>query len=128
MRFLARLVAIFIVIVGITGIVAPGTLLAIGQYVATPAGLYAIAAIRVTIGIVLIMVASRARAPRLLRALGAVVLLAGLLTPLFGVERTRAVLEWESTQGNALIRAGAVLALALGGFLAFAVAPARRTV
>ena len=126
MRYLAQLVAIFVVIVGITGVAAPGRLLAIGQYVATPAGLYAIAAIRVAIAIVLMMVASRSRAPRLLRVLGAVVLVAGLVTPLFGVERTQAVLEWESTQGTALIRAGAILALALGGLLAFAVAPVRR--
>jgi hypothetical protein len=128
MRYLALLVAVFIVIVGVTGVFAPDTLLAIGQYAATPAGLYAIAAIRVAIAIVLIMVAPHSRSPRLLRALGAVVLVAGLVTPLFGVERTRAILEWESTQGTALIRVGAVLALALGGFLAFAVTPVRRAV
>jgi hypothetical protein len=128
MRYPALLVAMFIALVGVTGVFAPDRLFEIGRYVATPAGLYAIAAVRVAVAVVLIMVAPRSRAPRLLRTLGAVVLLAGLMTPLFGVERTRAILEWESTQGTALIRAGAVLALVFGGFLAFAVTPVRRAV
>lgn len=60
------------------------------------------------------------------RIQGAVVLVAGLATPLFGVERTRAILDWESTQGTALIRVVAGLVLAIGGFVAFAVATGRR--
>jgi ribose/xylose/arabinose/galactoside ABC-type transport system permease subunit len=128
MRYPALLVAAFITVVGITGVFAPDRLFENGRYVATPGGLYAIAAIRLAVGVVLLLVAQRSRTPRLLRTLGAIVLVAGLATPLFGVERTRAILDWESTQGTGLIRAGAVLALALGGFLAFAVTPARRTV
>jgi hypothetical protein len=128
MRYLALLVAMLVVLVGITGVIAPDSLFAIGRYVVTPAGLYAIAVARIVVGIVLIMAAPLSRAPRLLRGLGGLVMLAGLMTPLFGVERTRAVLEWESAQGTALIRLGGVLALALGGFLAFAVSPVRRTV
>jgi hypothetical protein len=126
MRYLALAVAAFLALVGITGVFAPDLLVAIGRYVVTPAGLYAIAVVRVAVGIVLIMAAPLSRAPRLLRALGALALLAGLMTPLFGVERTRAVLEWESAQGTALIRAGAAVAVVLGGFLAFAVSPVRR--
>lgn len=128
MRYLALLVAMVVVLVGITGVFSPDTLFAIGRYVVTPAGLYAIAVVRIAVGVVLIMVAPRSRAPRSLRAFGGLILLAGLMTPLFGIDRTRAVLEWEATQGTALIRAGAVLALALGGFLAFAVSPVRRSV
>jgi hypothetical protein len=128
MRYLALLIAMAAVAVGITGLFAPDTLFAMTRYVGTPAGLYAIAVVRVAVGVVLIMVAPLSRAPRFLRAAGGLVMLAGLMTPFFGVERTRAVLEWEATQGTALIRAGAAVALALGVFLAFAVSPVRRTV
>ena len=38
-----------------------------------------------------------------------------------GIERARAVMEWESMQGSALLRTGAVVALAAGAFVAFAV-------
>lgn len=126
MKTLTRLVALFVMVVGVTGIVAPERLIALRQYVITPSGLWAIAALRVGIGLVLISVARVSRAPRTLRALGAVVVVAGLVTPLFGVERSRAVLDWEATQGLALVRVGAGLALVLGGFIAFAVAPRRR--
>lgn len=126
MRPLALLVALFAMLVGVVGLVTPDRLMTIGRYVATPAGLYAVAAVRVAIGLVLMLAAPISRVPRTLRVVGAVVLVAGLATPLFGVERTRAILDWESTQGTALIRVGAGLALAVGGFIAFAVAPGRR--
>jgi hypothetical protein len=128
MRSLALIVALFVMLAGMTGVFAPDSLMTIGRYVVTPAGLYAIAAFRVAVGIVLIMVAPPSRAPRTLRVFGAVVLLAGLMTPLFGVERACAILEWESAQGTALVRVGAGLVLAIGGSLAFAVAPVRRAV
>jgi hypothetical protein len=121
MRFLALLVALFVMVVGLAGVFTPDVLLGMRQYVATTGGLYVIAALRVGIGLVLILVARTSRAPKTLRAIGIAVIIAGLATPLFGVERTRAVLEWESRQGTALIRIGGGLALALGGFLAFAV-------
>ena len=126
MRSLALLVALFIMAVGMAGLFAPDRLMTVGRYVVPPVGLYAIAALRVGIGLVLILVAPISRAPKTLRAFGAIALVAGLTTPLFGVERARAIVNWEATQGTALLRVGAGLALALGGFIAFALAACRR--
>jgi hypothetical protein len=126
MKIAASLVAVFAIVVGVVGIFTPDSLMAIGRYVVTPVGLYVIAALRVVIGLVLMLVAPISRVPRTLRVVGAVVLVAGLATPLFGVERTRAILDWESTQGTALVRVMAGLVLAIGGFIAFAVATGRR--
>ena len=94
--------------------------------VLTPAGLLAIASARIAIGVLLIMVAPGSRAPRVLRALGGFLLLAGLATPLFGVERSRAIVEWEATQSLALRRAVATLIAVFGVLLAFAVSGRRR--
>ena len=126
MKFFALLVALLIMVVGLVGVVMPDGLIAVGRYVVTPVGLYAMAAVRVGIGILLMLVAPISRAPKTLRALGAVVLVAGLATPLFGVARTLAIFDWEVTQGTALIRVTAGLVLAIGGFIAFAVAAGRR--
>jgi hypothetical protein len=126
MRIAVLLVALFATVIGVVGIFSPESLLTIGRYVVTPVGLYAVAALRVAIGLLLLLAAPISRVPRTLRVVGAVVLVAGLATPLFGVERTRAILDWESTQGTALIRVGAGLVLVLGGFIAFAVATGRR--
>jgi hypothetical protein len=126
MRFLALLVALLIVVVGLAGVFAPDRLITVGRYVVTPVGLYAIAALRIGIGLVLMVVAPVSRAPKTLRAFGAVVFIAGLVTPLFGVERTRAIVDWEATQGTFFVRVGAGLAVAIGSFIAFAVAAGRR--
>jgi hypothetical protein len=122
MRSLALLVALFVMAVGMVGVFTPDSLLAVGRYVVTPGGLYAVAALRIGIGLVLMLAARITRAPRTFRALGAFVIVAGLATPLFGVERSRAILDWEATHGTALIRVGAGLGVILGGFIAFAVA------
>jgi hypothetical protein len=126
MRLLALLVALFIMVVGIVGVVAPDRLMTVGQYVITPVGLYAISALRVGMGLVLMLVAPISRTPKTLRALGAVVLVAGLATPLFGVDRARAIADWGATQGTALLRGAGGLMLAIGSFIAFAVAAGRR--
>jgi hypothetical protein len=126
MKTLTLLIALFVMVVGVTGIVMPQSLIAVGKYVITPSGLWAIAALRVGSGLLLISVARVSRAPRTLRALGAVVVVAGLVTPLFSVERLRAILDWEATQGSAFIRVVAGLVVLLGGFIAFAVTPRRR--
>ena len=58
-----------------------------------------------------------------LQAAGGLMLLAGMATPLFGVERTRAVLAWEAAQGPWLIRLTGVIVIALGGLLTIALRP-----
>jgi hypothetical protein len=128
MRSLALLVAVFVMLVGVAGTFAPDRLMTFGRYAVTPVGLYVIAALRVGIGLVLILVAAISRAPRTLRVFGAVAFVGGLATPLLGAERARAILDWQSSQGTVLTRVGAGLALAIGGFIAFAVAAGRRAV
>jgi hypothetical protein len=118
----ALLVALFTIVVGIVGLVSPDSVTTIRRlYFATPVRLYAAASLRVAMGLVLILGAPSSRAPKTLRVLGAVVCMQGLAAALFGPDRARAILEWEAMQGTALLRAGAMVALASGGFVAFAV-------
>ena len=122
MRIAALLVAVFTIVVGIVGIVSPDSVTTVRrQYFATPVGLYAAVALRVAMGLVVILVAPTSRAPKTLRALGAVMCMQALAATLFGPDRARAILEWETMQGTALLRVGAAVALAAGGFMAFAV-------
>ena len=127
MRVAALLVALFTILVGMVGLVSPDSLTAVRRlYFATPIGLYSGGAVRVAMGLVLILSAPTSRAPMTLRALGAVVCMQGLAATLFGPDRARAILEWEAMH-TALLRAGALVALAAGGFVAFAVTKPRRT-
>jgi hypothetical protein len=122
MRSAAVLVAAFTIIVGIVGLIFPesGTT-ARRLYFATPAGLYAAGIVRLAMGLVVILYAPASRAPKTLRALGALMCMQALTATLLGPDRARAVLDWETMQGTALLRVGAAVALAAGCFLAFAI-------
>ena len=112
---------------GVIGLVNPATLLAIGQAVVTPVGLYVVAGVRLCIGAVLLLAASASRMPRTVRVAGAFVVLAGIATPICGVYRSRAVLDWLTLQGPGLMRADALLAMAVGIFILYAIGPIRHS-
>ena len=123
MKWLAWLVALFVLAAGVADIVAPDMVLGLRSFIGSQLGLLVVAVIRITIGVILIMAAPGTRAPKVLQIVGALLLGAGLATPLFGVDRTRAVLEWEATQGAMLIRCVGVVAIGLGGLLSFWLTP-----
>ena len=128
-KALAFLFGLCIATVGAVGILAPSGLVWIAQHSVTSGAFYVVAMVRVAFGLVLISVASASRAPKALRLLGFVILIAGIttaLTGLLGIERARAIIEWWLQQGSGVVRLTGVLVLALGGFVAFACAPARR--
>ena len=127
MRHAALLVAAITIVVGAAGLMLPESGTTVRRlYFATPVGLYTAAAIRVAMGLVMILYAPSTRAPKTLRALGAVMCMQALAATLLGPDRARAILEWEAMQGVVLLRVGAALALATGCFVAFAVSGARR--
>ena len=126
MRQLALVLSAFVAIIGAIGVIRPEALLGIARYFETPGGLYVAAGLRIVLGIALLISASGSRAPDLVRLLGAAVLVAGLVTPFFGPERVRAIVDWWSSQGRFVMRAGPGFALALGSFLLWALLPNAR--
>ncbi len=124
MRSLALVVAGVVVVLGIAGVVIPDILIATGRHLVSPSGLYAAAAFRVGVGLVLLLAARESRAPGMLRAIGAVVLVAGVATPFFGVEAARARLDWEAAHVGVLRVEGAAF-VCLGGLIVSALRPDR---
>ena len=121
MRIAALLVALLTIIVGVVGVVSPDSGMTIRRlYFETPGRFYTAGAVRVAMGLVLILAALSSRWPWTLRIFGALMCLQAIAATLLGLERARAVMEWEEMQGDALLRAGAVVALATGAFIAFA--------
>ena len=112
--------------VGAVGIVAPSALLWIAQHVVTTLELDAIAVVRVAIGLLLLAVAPTSRAPKTLRVLGAITVIAGIITPFLGVARVQAIAAWVSQHGSGLLRLTALVALAIGSLVAYTCAPAPR--
>jgi hypothetical protein len=126
MAWVAMLLCILVAALGAIGIVSPEALLRIARYFQTPWGLYTAAALRVVLGAALLLSAATSRAPRLIRAIGLVVLVAGVITPLFGIERFHGMLDWWSARGPAFMRAWAAIVLAFGCTVAYGVAPRSR--
>lgn len=110
---------------GLTGLVAPSLLLDFGRSLLTQNGLYAVAAVRVVFGLLLLFGSRASRMPQTLRVIGGVVILAGLLTPLFGVARSETMFNWLSAQGPAFVRIIALFAVAFGALVVYASTPRR---
>ena len=112
-------------LVGVVGLVSPAVLNSFRRRrLATRRGLYVTAVFRVAAGLLLILFAPASRMPVALRVLGALVCVQGLVQG-FGryfvaTERMHAMLDWEEARPG-LLRVGAMIALAFGGFVAFAV-------
>lgn len=128
MRLLGLLVALLMVLIGLTGVFSPDYFMTIGRHSVTPVGIYIVAALRISIGLVLARVAPMSRAPTILRILGVIAVIGGVATLFLGAERAQVILEWWSAQGPVLMRLGDGIALVLGGFIVYALIPGRRTV
>jgi hypothetical protein len=126
MRVVVFLIALVLIVIGVVGVVSPdtGTALRREYIAATLRGIYVVAVFRGAFGLLLILSAPMSRTPKTLRVLGALVCLQGLIqavvAPLVGLDRARAMLEWEAAH-TGLLRLGALIALGTGGFVAFAV-------
>jgi hypothetical protein len=126
MAILAFVLSLFVAALGALGLISPMRLLDIVRQFQSQAGLYAAGAFRVVLGGALFFAAPFCRAPKVLRVLGIIILVAGLVTPFFGVERVHRLLSWWSGQGAMFLRVWAAFALAFGLLLAYAVAPGLR--
>jgi hypothetical protein len=128
MRRIGIAIGALVILLGAFSFAAPGLRISLDRLVMTPAGFYAIAAERVVVGLMLVFAAAASRAPRTVRLLGLVLIIAGLATPWFGVARAEAVLNVFADSGAWLLRLDAAVGIALGGFLVYVFgAPARRT-
>jgi len=133
MRIAILLIAVLIITLGVFGLISPDTVMALRrEYVVNAYGMYVVAAVRLVLGVLLIRFAPASRAPKMLRVLGILVCLQALVQTVAAtfipLDRARAMLEWEGSHPG-LLRVGALIALAIGAFLAFAVTttPHRRT-
>jgi hypothetical protein len=123
---LALCIAALLLVQGIIGLAAPDIFAGIVGFMQTSPAIYAAAAVRVAVGIVLLQAASTSRLPIFMRILGGFVLLGGLVTPFVGKQFAEVILDWWSSHGSALVRLFAAVSFALGLVTAYAVAPKPR--
>jgi uncharacterized protein YjeT (DUF2065 family) len=88
--------------------------------------LYGIAAIRVAIGVVLLLAAGSSRAPYLLGVVGVLLVLGGLITPFMAAPLRQAIEKLLSDGSPNALRIWSAIALAVGAFIVWATMPKRR--
>ncbi len=114
--------------VGITGILFPDVLVWIARLFDNPASWLTLAAVRITVGTLLLTAAPRSRFPRGLRALGAVIVVLAMLTllaGLAGVKQASGAIDAWLAIGMTVVRLTALPIVALGTFIAYACGPRR---
>lgn len=126
MRTLAFLIGLVFVCLGTVGLVAPGALVAVAHQSATPLGLWVVALIRCGIGAVLYGAGRSARHPTALRLIGALFIVTGIITPFFGSQHARAIVDTWATADKNLLRLWGAAIVALGVFTAYTVSDRRR--
>ena len=119
----AMAVGFLIAAIGVLGIASPSILLELGRAMQSTGGLWLLGFIRIACGAILLWAAPNSRTPRILIGLGILIIIGGLATPFIGVERTKEMFNWWTSQGSLLARAWPMLAIGLGGFIAWVVTP-----
>jgi hypothetical protein len=124
-KMLAATLGFAVAAIGALGVAAPAVLLELGQSLQTTPALYVVAGVRIAFGVTLLWAAPESRTPRILRTLGFFIVIAGVLTPFFGIERMRVLFEWWSAQSPFFTRAWSVVAMGFGFFVVYSVVSAR---
>ena len=127
LKIITTLMCLAIACLGALGVVAPEVLLRFARSLLAPPELYAVAAVRVVFGALLISVAGKSRAPTTLRIFGGLIVVAGLFTPFLGAERFGGVIAWLSEQLS-LVRAFALVPVLMGLLLIYAINSTRKVV
>ena len=126
MKIAALFVGVFLVCLGLAGVTAPALLYEGARVFQVPPMLYLAAAIRLVIGTILYCAAPESRAPIGVAIIGAIIFTGGVLTPFAGTWSAQLILDLWVTAGTIVARAFAVLAILIGAFVIYAVAPTRK--
>jgi hypothetical protein len=114
-------VSIFVVVMGLFGLVSPAGMAAFVLRWRSKAGLWTASIGRLVFGVALWLVAPASRTPIVLQVLAVLSLVSALLLPLIGVSRFESILSWWARQSPVFIRSWSAMAAVLGVFLFWSV-------
>ncbi len=121
---LSGLLGVFVLLVGVWGVLAPARMADFVHRFASKGGLAFAVAIRIVIGLALWFAAPHSRAPLLLQVLGVVAIVAAVALPMMGLERFKGLIGWWTKLSPGAQRLNSVLAVAFGAAILWALLPA----
>ena len=122
---LAVLIGLLLAGLGIYGLAAPADFAALVGEVQNRSNIYFLAALRVAIGVVLLLAATGSRTPFVLGTIAVLIILGGLITPFMAVPLRQAAQRWVAGSSVPL-QVWAGIALVLGSFITFVTMPRRK--
>ena len=125
--FLALAIGILVTCLGFLGIAAPDDFASLIAEVQKRSNIYLLAALRVAIGVILLLAAGGSRTPFFLGTLGVFVILGGLISPFMAVPLRQSVQRWVAGGSSIPMQAWAGVALVIGAFITYTTAPRKRS-
>jgi hypothetical protein len=117
MKTIALLIAMLMVLVGLTGVLWPEGLMQLATHAHSRSGLYVLAVARIVLGGLLFFAGSATRTPKTIRVIGLVIVIAGIVTALISPERAELMQVWLVARGPDTLRIAACFPLLVGVFV-----------
>ncbi len=117
MKTIALFIAALMVLLGLTGVFWPEGLMQLAKFSFTTTGIYVTAIVRVIIGALLLIAAGATRAPKAVRVIGLVIVVAGIASAFITAERAASLQDWLSGHGPNPLRIAACVPLLAGLFI-----------
>jgi hypothetical protein len=115
------LVSALVACLGVYGIVSPSGMMAFASWWRSRAGFWVASIFRIGFGLILWLAAPSSRVPLALQVIACLGMVSGVMLPLIGFSRSQSFLSWWSRQSPLFVRVWAAVAVAMGGFLLWAV-------
>ena len=126
MRWVALTCVSLILLSMVVGMANQEAIFGLIDLILTPGGLIVVAALRVVLGLALIIAADASRAPNTLRVIGGFFIIAGISAPILGTEILSVMLEGVYGNGLLYMRIGLAGGLMVFLLLLYALTPRRR--
>jgi hypothetical protein len=122
MRLVVAMFGMLIASFGAFGLIRPADFVGLARnFWATPKGVHYAAALRLALGIALLLAAADSAYPRTLTALGYLSLAGAAIVAFLGHVRLAKIIEWWAQQPEAVVRLWGLITLAFGIFLVSAI-------
>ena len=116
-KFILLLIAVLMIVLGLTGVFWPTGLMDFAKWSFSPKGLFVADAVRIIIGLLLLVAAGAAATPKAVRVIGVILIAAGIATTFLNSDTAPRVASWWLENGEDRVRITACLPLAAGIFL-----------
>lgn len=120
MDIIVKIIGVIIVAFAIVLLVRPDVMKSLMAFFSKGKRLYAAGLVRLVLGVIFLLAARECDITWLIAAFGVLFLIAGLLIFALGPEKLRGILTWSQKQPSLLLRAFAVIALAIGAVIIYA--------